>query len=296
MNVRRKLAFICAASALLAFSGCRSAETGQGEAAGTSPALISQPGNGDDDEREPAFSARTEIINGQAYAVETTGKPRSPEDTVILDFDVVPTDRDIDLELSSGADVLTTDVDFITLTVRYIGDGNALFIIDEDYAVERLADGKWEPAYKPEFIYDMGMEVSRYSSPQVEISLEDIDAPGSYRIVKTINGADLYAYFELVQNGEEPQYNVEAENGTLRLLIDEVKEDEFLCEMTFPLPTRYHVICDTAQYPDFRAGDYIKVDFSVMYSLSQRHFSVIPESIIPDLPPFRAEDIGTTAG
>lgn len=314
MNVRRKLSVLCAAAALLSFSGCKQAG---GAAASSTDTSVTQPtaetGAVDTVAVEGAVTSaayvsdqqqtyETTMIDGESYVVMTTSSRELQETTLPPDDTPVMTSYtgapfshdDIKLEIISGADRITTDVDHISLKMSNVSEDPYAFVITgENYSLEKLDNGSWRPIEFAEdmFWIDAAYEISAYSSPTIEISLEDEKyaepiTAGKYRVVKPVSNhiygtSDVYyCEFEVLESDTDPQYEVEEENGSLTLQIDEIKPDMFICELTFPLPQRYYVICDTSKYPDLCVGDAIDVSFSVMYKVSEYHHRIIPESIV----------------
>ena len=204
----------------------------------------------------------------------------------------VPDEGDIKLEIISGADVITTKVAYISVKASYLGDDESCFYLGEQYTLEKLVDGKWEtiPFADDVCWLDIAYEVSQYSQPTITVNLEKDTykvplTPGKYHVgisVSSVESRDpiiCFAEFEIVDSVEEPEYELIETNGHERFIIDEIKEDRFECEMYFPLPLRYSVLCDTSKYEDFCVGDYIEVDYSEMYMIDSEHFRVIPTSI-----------------
>ena len=310
MNIQRKLSVLCAAAVLLSLSACKQQENG-GAAASASEATVTQPAAETSalegpvasaaHEAEPQQTYDTFVLDGESFVVMTTSSRELQETTlppadapVMTSYTGAPFSHDdIKLEIISGADRITTDVDHISLKMSNVSeDPNAFVITGENYSLEKLDNGSWRPIEFAEdmFWIDAAYEISAYSSPTIEISLEDdlyaepITA-GKYRIVKPINNhfegtSDVYyCEFEIVDSDTAPQYKVEEENGSYTFRIDEIRSDMFVCEMPFPLPQRYYVICDTAKYPDLCVGDVIDVDFTVMYKMSMYYHRVMPVSI-----------------
>lgn len=313
MNVRRKLSVLCAAAALLSFSGCKQAG---GAAASSTDTSVTQPtaetGAVDTVAVEGAVTSaeyvsdqqqtyETTMIDGESYVVMTTSSRElqkttlPPDDTpVMTSYTGAPFSHDdIKLEIISGADRITTDVDHISLKMSNVSEDPYAFVITgENYSLEKLDNGSWRPIEFAEdmFWIDAAYEISAYSSPTIEISLEDEKyaepiTAGKYRVVKPVSNhiygtSDVYyCEFEVLESDTDPQYEVEEENGSLTLQIDEIKPDMFICELTFPLPQRYYVICNTEKYPDLCVGDVIDVDFTVMYKMSMYYHRVMPVSI-----------------
>lgn len=204
----------------------------------------------------------------------------------------IPDANDFKLEIISGADVITKKVGYISVKASYLGDDDSFFIIGEQYTLEKLVDGKWEtiPFADDVCWLDIAYEVSQYSQPTITVNLEDDTykvplTPGKYHVgisVSSVESRDpiiCFAEFEIVDSDKEPEYELVETNGHERFIIDEIKKDCFECEMYFPLPSRYSVLCDTSKYEDFCVGDYIEVDYSEMYMIDSEHFRVIPTSI-----------------
>jgi hypothetical protein len=300
---------------IVSLAGCKSPEVGQAAAtstteaaAETTPETVTSRSEADGPNGGAAASQpfETTMIDDESYVVMTTSSRETTEKvlyetTIATETTTVPVVTtspadanfdDIILEISCGADKITTAVDHVSLDISCVGDG--IFTTGASYRLEKLENGSWK---KFDFAEDMmwieiAYEVSSHSSPSLDISLDDglyaepITA-GTYRVVKTFCGlgngtcSELYAGFTIEEADGEPQYEVEEENGSFTLTIDEIKPDMFVCEMPFPLPQRYYVICDTSKYPDYCVGDNIEVSYSVMYKMSEYYHRVIPTSIAP---------------
>ena len=204
----------------------------------------------------------------------------------------IPDANDFKLEIISGADVITKKVGYISVKASYLGDDDSFFIIGEQYTLEKLVDGKWEtiPFADDVCWLDIAYEVSRRSQPTITVNLEKDTykvplTPGKYHVGISVTSDEsrdpiiCFAEFEIVDSDKEPEYELVETNGHERFIIDEIKKDCFECEMYFPLPSRYSVLCDTSKYEDFCVGDYIEVDYSEMYMIDSEHFRVIPTSI-----------------
>ena len=309
MNIRRKISVLCAAAVLLSSAGCK--QQGQGGAAASTEATVTQPAaetSAVDDtvtsaahEAVPQQTYETTMLDGESFVIMTTSSRELQETTlppadapVMTSYTGEPFSHDdIKLEIISGADRITTDVDHISLKMSNVSeDPNAFAITGVNYSLEKLENGSWRPVEFAEGMYwiEVAYEISGMSQPTVEISLEDEKyaepiTAGKYRIVKpVINHSDgtsdvYYCEFEIVDTDTAPQYEVEEENGTYTFLIDEIRPDMFVCEMPFPLPQRYYVICDTAKYPELCVGDVVDVSFTVMYKESMYYHRVMPVSI-----------------
>lgn len=197
-----------------------------------------------------------------------------------------PDEDEISFEIISGADVITTKVPYISVRVKYIGNDTAFYYTTDRYLLEKFADGKWKniPFSEEKIFMETACEISLDSQPVIDITLEDEDyeepiTAGKYRVGIEIDSSIYYTEFEITDSSAEPEYELVAENGSGRFLIDEIKEDQFVCELYFPYPDKYYLICDTKDYPDFCVGDYIEVDYSEMYMISDGQFRVIPAKI-----------------
>lgn len=306
MNIRRKVSVLCAAAILLSLTGCK-----QGGAAASDEAeTLTQPavetvynkGAAASSAYDPSSqqSYETTVINGESYIVmttssglyETTKAPESEDAPVMTAPDATFSKEDVKLTIESGADRITTAVDHITLRTEYTGPGNVILTTGEQYSLEKYENGSWRTIdFAGEKYWIMlAYEISAYSRPTFEISLEDgiytepITA-GKYRVAKQISsiapgGYDTYyAEFEVEDSDSEPQYEVAEENGYIKLRIVDIQPDKYECVLTFPHPDRYFVICNTSDYPDLCIGDDIDVDFSVMYRISERIFRIMPTSV-----------------
>lgn len=223
--------------------------------------------------------------------VTTTPKATEIPETTVLQK-AIPDDGDIELELISGADVITTKVPSISVKVNYLADDDSFYIMSDRFTLEKLVDNKWtEIPFSDDYIWlESALEISKYSQPTIEVNLENDSyqvpiTAGKYHVginlVSPFSGdtAIYFAEFEIVDSDKEPEYELVETNGHERFIIDEIKKDCFECEMYFPLPSRYSVLCDTSKYEDFCVGDYIEVDYSEMYMIDSEHFRVIPTSI-----------------
>ena len=290
------LSALCAA-ALLTLTGCVSEETGHGAAetvAGEITVPAVEPGNAAT-AVSTGFIPRTEIIDGQAYVVETTSGYREPEDTA-LTINGVPEDWEIRLAFEEGrSPVISENTDFLTLDVIYQGSSSArsCYYTGEEYRIERFENNEWTeiPFAEERYWCEPAYEVSYYSRPKFDIMLSDdlYAVPltvGRYRVVKNIGGRDFCAEFDIAESIDDTPMVIEEENGSVLLTINNIKDDRFECGLTFPLPNTYYVMCDTEQYPDLCVGDNIEVDFSVMYRLSERYYRIEPVSVVysPPIP------------
>lgn len=221
---------------------------------------------------------------------DVTTAPTSAEESVVSETTFLqkdfPDEDEISFEIISGADVITTKVPYISVRVKYIGNDTAFYYTTDRYLLEKFADGKWKniPFSEEKIFMETACEISKESQPVIDITLEDEDyeepiTAGKYRVGIEIDSSVYYTEFEITDSSAEPEYELVAENGSGRFLIDEIREDQFVCELYFPYPDRYYLICDTKEYPDFCVGDYIEVDYSEMYMISDGQFRVIPAKI-----------------
>ena len=319
MNIRKKISVFCAAAVILSLAGCSSKETAEkSAAASTTEATVADIAVETVSQAHPAASPEsvvtavsmaqqpfeTTILDGESFVVMTTSSQatevslqettKAPETT--KSAATTPTEPasfdDIILEVSCYADKITTAVDHVDLDISCIGSG--FFTTGDSYRLEKLVNGNWKSFdFAEERVWiEPAYEVSSYSSPSVDISLDDAMyaepvTAGTYRVVKRFTSLDsrgtkeLYAEFTVEEAESEPQYEVEEENGSYTFTIDEIRPDMYVCEMPFPLPQRYYVICDTSKYPDYCVGDTIVVSFSAMYKISTYYHRIIPTSIEP---------------
>ena len=76
---------------------------------------------------------------------------------------------------------------------------------------------------------------------------------------------------------DEPDYTYIEESGTLTLVINEIKDGEYICSLPWPFPAIYHVPCgDEAEYC---VGDTIEVVYNSMIQTSDWDFTVNAEKI-----------------
>lgn len=152
----------------------------------------------------------------------------------------------------------------LELTIEYNGaDGNASYYTGANYDIERLGNGgTWDEfPFADEMTWiAIAYEVSVESRAVIHLNLssEMFDMPfepGTYRVRKNIGGTDFYAEFEIT----DEEFPRDDEPASQDLIINEIRDDMFVCYNLIPLPYIYNVICDTSRYEDFCVGDQIEV-------------------------------------
>lgn len=214
-----------------------------------------------------ATTDETTAETSAATTAEETKAPETSETTEPPAGNEAPAPDDILPVIDSGGEPITTDTEKFTISVEYNGaDENASYYTGPEFRIERLTDGQWTDF---PFIDIMAWDcvvytVSMENSPVIDIPLfptmyAEPFTPGTYRVCKNVGGTDFYAEFDIEAGSTDPHIQVYNETGAYDLVIDEIKDDEYICYNLYPLPYVFRVVCDTAQYEDYCVGDQINV-------------------------------------
>ncbi len=76
---------------------------------------------------------------------------------------------------------------------------------------------------------------------------------------------------------ENPEYTYIEESGVITLVIDEIKDGEYVCSLPWPYPAKYHVAC--GDETEYCVGDTVEVVYSSMIQTSDWDYTVNPEKI-----------------
>lgn len=213
-----------------------------------------------------------------------------PQETTEQEYDIpeyVPlTADDILMEFKTDG-VITTSTERFTVEFTYIGDEECEYCFGCDYSLKKWADDGWadvEFSENAAFIalgYLLGKDCPKNSFNVYlgdDFYAEPLTA-GTYLLVKPMcDGVVLEQSFEI--KGEENGLIVESESGKLTLVINEIKEDRFVCALPWPYPAVYEVMCDTSKRSDFCVGDKIDVMYLPMYRIEEYLFRVMPQGIM----------------
>ncbi len=186
--------------------------------------------------------------------------------------------------------VITDKTKSITVTLDYTGNtDDAEYYIELGYSIEKREANGWEKVeFADGFSFNtLGCTIgSEYPSRTLICSLtpECFNKPlevGKYRIVKPINdNLTLYGEFEIHDiNLVEAPGEIDSENGSITLSINEITDSGFICSLPWPYPAVYTVRCNPDKYDNYCVGDNIEVDYSVMYKVSEWDFLIIPKRI-----------------
>lgn len=95
---------------------------------------------------------------------------------------------------------------------------------------------------------------------------------------------DIYEYsitpLDICQNVANRTENRTASDiQMLNFKITSVKNDMFVCSMTFPYPAEYRIMCSTKDFGQYRKGDIIAVEFREMEQTDDYEYEINPLTI-----------------
>lgn len=219
----------------------------------------------------------------QAAITSTAQSPVTPENTSTL------MENDIMLEIAEGI-YITSDKQYITLNVTYFGNAeNAEYCFGSNYTLKRWDDGlgDWKTVeFAPDSAFDaMGYLIgSDYPQNSIIVSLNDdfyaqpLEA-GSYLVELEIDGITFSTTFDYKHLDSETGYVIDSTVGSITLQITEIQSDRFVCQLPWPYPAYYEVICNTSDYSDFCVNDNIEVAYAPMYRIDDALYRLIPTDI-----------------
>ncbi len=294
---KRLISMLCAGTMIFAFSGCKSDSvtsggTGAGGAAATTQtdiaeitsatttaATATEPLPPDD----PEYT-----VTSSAYIPDEPENINSP-DYPVFDERVPLTRADIVLDIEEGY-YITSDTDSLTLNVEYIGSAeNTDYCFGCAYKLYRWSNelGDWDevPFGENSAFNALGYIVSRdYPKNSITVSLNDdfYALPletGSYLVELEIDGITFDAMFEYRNTDSDTGYIIDSAEGDITLTITDIQDDRFVCQLPWPYPAIYEVMCDTSAYDEFCVNDNIEVTYAPMYRIEDYLYRLIPTDI-----------------
>ncbi len=183
--------------------------------------------------------------------------------------------------------VFTTDTERFTVELEYIGEEGEHYY-GAEYSLKKWSDseGDWvdfplgENSGFNALAYELG-QFSRTNTFTVSLSDDFYAQPvtaGTYLLVKPIcDDVVLEQTFEV--KAAEGDMIIESESGTLTLEITEIHEDKLSCQLPWPYPAVYEVVCNPSEYGELCVGDIIEVQFAPLYKVEEFRYKVQPVSI-----------------
>lgn len=249
----------------------------------------------DDFYAEPLTAGTYKVIKPIDSSITLTGLFRINEK-----YNYTPEPAEGDLEMfvfQTEEDVPITedteliDVQFSFASGRY---DYAEFMYGSEYSIEKLENGQWRVLPFNDnigwdsvaYIIDANNPIPSFSIPLKDNYLfAEPFTKGKYRVKKTVSGTkDYYAEFEIISKSDIPteyDYEIDSENGSLTLTINEMRADKLICSLPWPYPATYTVQCFADEYPDLCVGDTIEVEYAPMYKTGEWDYLLIPTSISP---------------
>ena len=242
---------------------------------------------------EPLTAGTYKVIKPIDKNVTLTGLFRINEK---FNYTPEPADGDLDMfVLQVAHDIpITTDTEYIDVEFSF-KSGNydfAEFMYGSEYTLEKLENGKWRVIpFNDNVAWDSVAYLINSNNPIPCFSVplnnsymyaEELTT-GKYRVKKTVSGTkDYYAEFEIIDKSSIPteyDYEIDSENGSLTLTINEMRADKLICSLPWPYPATYTVQCFAEDYPDLCAGDNIDVEYATMYKVEEWEYLIIPKLI-----------------
>lgn len=191
---------------------------------------------------------------------------------------------------------ITTETDFIDVKFSFMS-GNydyAEFMYGSEFTLEKFDNEKWRIIPFNEniawdamaYIIDSNNPIPCFSVPLNNSNMyaEELTT-GKYRVKKTVSGTkDYYAEFEITDKNSvttEYDYEIDSENSSITLTINEMRADKLICSLPWPYPATYTVQCFAEDYPDLCVNDNIEVEYATMYKIDKWDYLIIPKLISP---------------
>ncbi|MBQ4165682.1 MAG: hypothetical protein IJD85_05100, partial [Oscillospiraceae bacterium] len=220
--------------------------------------------------------------------------PDEPQDIDAPDYpdfvEPVPlTEYDIMLEIPDGY-TLTSDMSSFRVDLTYIGTAeNAEYCFGSSYTLKYWNDsfGDWTNVpFGANSAFDALGHLIGSNCPHnsITVSLNDdfyaepLEA-GSYLVEIEIDGITFDVMFDYKHTDDATGYVIADENGSITLTIDEIKADRFVCQLPWPYPASYEVMCDTSKFNEFCVNDTIEVDYSLMHIIDDMLYRITPTDI-----------------
>ncbi len=220
--------------------------------------------------------------------------PDEPEDIDIPDYpelvDPVPLNEyDIILEIPDGY-MMTSDMDSFKVDLTYVGTAeNAEYCFGSGYKLKYWNNdfGDWTNVpFGATSAFDALGHLIGSNCPHnsVTVSLNDdfYAEPlkeGSYLVEIEIDGVTFDVMFDYKLKDSETGYVISSEEGQMTLTIAEIKPDRFVCQLPWPYPAFYEVMCDTAEFDEFCVNDTIEVAYAPMYIIDDMLYRLTPTDI-----------------
>lgn len=220
--------------------------------------------------------------------------PDEPQDIDAPDYpdfvEPVPlAEYDIMLEIADGY-TLTSDMDSFRVDLTYIGAAeNAEYCFGSSYTLKYwdndLGDWAVVPFGENSAFDALGHLIgSNCPHNSITVSLNDdfyaepLEA-GSYLVEIEIDGITFNVVFDYKHTDDATGYIIESSEGAVTLTITEIKDDRLVCQLPWPYPAVYEVMCDTSEYDELCVNDTIEVTYAPMYKIEDMFYRLIPTDI-----------------
>lgn len=256
------------------------------EAAGqtTSSATVTEPFA--PDETEEAFVPEETV---EPFAPDETEETFEPDETEEPPELPSPDEYDIMLRIEEGSE-LTSNNKAFTLAVDYVGSAeNVEYCFGSGYTLYRWDDFliDWaEVEFGENSAFDALGHIVGSSSPHNSVTVALYDEfyakpleAGSYRVDIVIDGVTFSEFFEYKLTDSETGLVIDSDEGSITLVINEIQSDRFVCELPWPYPASYEVMCDTAQFDGLCVNDTIEVAYAPMYKVEEYLYRLTPTDI-----------------
>ncbi len=301
---KRFVSILCMGAMLLGFAGCKSdsiSSSGAGGAAtgGTTAATTQTDIAEITSATTTAATATDPLPPDHPEVIITSGAhiPDEPQDIDPPDYpeldelSKIPplAEYDIMLEIPDGY-TLTSDMNSFRVDLTYIGTAeNAEYCFGSSYTLKYWDNdfGDWTNVpFGENSAFDALGHLIGSNCPHnsIGVSLNDdfYAEPlreGSYLVEIEIDGVTFDVMFDYKLKDSETGYVISSEVGQMTLVINEIKPDRFVCQLPWPYPAFYEVMCDTAEFDEFCVNDTIEVSYAPMYIIDDMLYRLEPTNI-----------------